>query len=225
MLGTKIGKCQWLFPDKGIISGQYVRLEPLSLNHHADLWALVRTAPESFNYLRYGPFEDPKVLTDHLVDLSSRPDQPFWAVIGKDGAAQGWISICDVYQNDGSFEIGSIWFAPKLQGSREAREAIFLLMCLGMDTLEYERLVWRCHAQNKKSFQAAINLGFEYEGTWRNAAVINGWQRDVAWFSILRNEWPTRRIALTSWLSQDNFDTFGNQKLRLQELRAEVLTD
>ncbi|MGC1498246.1 MAG: GNAT family protein [Sulfitobacter sp.] len=220
MLGTKIANNHWPFPEKEKIVGQYVRLEPLSLTHHGDLWLAARDAPESFTYLRYGPFIDPKALSDLLIDLSSRSNQPFWAVIGQDDVAQGWISICDVYQADGAFEIGSIWFSPSLQGTRKAREAIFLLMCLGMDTLDYERLVWRCQAQNNKSFQAAINLGFHHEGTWRNAAIVDGWQRDIGWFSILRDEWPVCREAFVGWLSTDNFDAFGNQKLRLQELRV-----
>jgi RimJ/RimL family protein N-acetyltransferase len=221
LLGTKIKNNHWPFPKKDEIVGQYVRLEPLSHDHHSDLWKAAIAAPDSFAYLRYGPFKTPNALTDLLSDLTSREDQPFWAVIDKVGIAHGWISICDVYQGDGAFEIGSIWFAPTLQGTREAREAIFLLMCLGMDTCGYERLVWRCQAQNKKSFQAALNLGFQHEGTWRNAAVIDGWQRDVAWFSILRSEWPKRRLAFMNWLIEENFDKAGQQKTRLQDIRDE----
>lgn len=221
MLGTRIEKRLWLMPECKEIAGRYVQLAPLSLEHHYDLWALAKAAPESFAYLRYGPFEKPSDLADLLGDLSTREDQPFWAVVDHGGKALGWLSICDVSQNNGAFEIGSIWFSPSLQGTREAREAIFLLMCLGMDTFEYERLVWRCQAQNAKSFQAALNLGFTHEGTWRNAAVVDGWQRDVAWFSILRNEWPACRAAFQAWLLEDNFDAGGQQQTRLQDFWAE----
>jgi len=222
MLGTKIEENHWAFPDKTKIAGHYTCLEPLSLDHHADLWAAVKTAPESFTYLRYGPFETCDALTTLLTELSSRSDQPFWAVTGQDGRAQGWLSICDVYQDDGAFEIGSIWFSPSLQGTCEAREAIFLLMCLGLDTLGYERLVWRCQAQNDKSFQAAKKMGFVHEGTWRNAAVIDGWQRDIAWFSILRDEWPRCKSAFLKWLAKENFDASGKQKFRLQDIRKKL---
>jgi RimJ/RimL family protein N-acetyltransferase len=111
------------------------------------------------------------------------------------------------------------WFSPALQGTKAAREAIFLLMCHVMDDLGYERLVWRCQAQNAKSFKAARNLGFTYEGIWRRAAVIDGWQRDVAWFSILKDEWPQRRQALERWLAPENFDSSGYQIMRLDDLR------
>ena len=218
-MGKAIDRDQWDFPEKKPLLGRYVRLEPLSLKHLDDLWDFARHSPDSFTYLRYGPFEQRDHMATFVADLSSRSDQPFWAVINEEGRAEGWLSICDVFQKDGAFEIGSIWFAPSLQGTREAREAVFLLMCLGLDDLHYERLVWRCQAQNKRSFRAALNLGFTHEGTWRHAMVYDGWQRDIAWFSILRAEWPQCKAAFEQWLSPENFDGMGQQKTRLQDLR------
>lgn len=197
-----------------------MRLAPLSVDHQEALWPAVAAAQESFAYLRYGPFDTPSALADVLADLTARVHQPFWVVYDEAGIAQGWLSICDVSQANGAFEIGSIWFSPSLQGTRAAREAIFMLMCHGMDTYGYERLVWRCQAQNERSYQAALNLGFRHEGTWRNAAVVKGWQRDVAWFSILRAEWPSCRSAFQKWLAPQNFDPQGFQKKRLQEFRT-----
>jgi len=220
MLGTRIERSHWAFPEAGEIEGRYCRLVPLNLNHVAALWPLVEATPESFTYLLYGPFDVSEELSTLIADLSSRQDQPFWAVLDATGTPQGWLSICDVSQNDGAFEIGSIWFAPALQGTRAAREAIFLLMYLGMEKFDYERLVWRCQAQNAKSFQAALNLGFTREGMWRNAAVIDGWQRDVAWFSILKADWPECKGAFEAWLDPENFDAAGKQIKRLQEFRA-----
>ena len=218
-LGNPINRGPWDFPRRQNLRGKYVRLEPLAEEHMDDLWSFASAAPDSFSYLRYGPFQTREQLAELISDLSTREDQPFWAVIGAQGRAEGWLSICDVYQSDGAFEIGSIWFAPSLQGSREGREAIFLLMCLGMDDFHYERLVWRCQAQNEGSFRAAINLGFKHEGTWRNAMVYDNWQRDIAWFSILRSEWSSCRTAFEEWFSPDNFDENGKQIKRLQDLR------
>lgn len=222
MKGTPIAQSHWAFPDKRPLQGRAVALEPLAQAHLDDLWNAAAPAPESFDYLRYGPFGSSDELRDLIVELSSRADQPFWAVRCAGGAVQGWLSICDVSQTDGAFEIGSIWFAPTLQGTRAAREAIFLLMCLGMDTLGYERMVWRCQSQNERSFKAARNLGFTHEGTWRNAAVVKGWQRDVAWFSILRAEWSLVRTALAAWHSDDNFDAEERQLVSLQDIRARL---
>ena len=96
------------------------------------------------------------------------------------GALQGWLSLCDIYRQDGSIEIGNICFAPTIRGTAAGREVIFLLVCEAMDRLGYERLVWRCHAQNARSLRVAGSLAFPHEGTWRNAAVVTGYQRDIA---------------------------------------------
>jgi RimJ/RimL family protein N-acetyltransferase len=217
-LGTPIERTAWPLPVKVPRSGRYVDLDPLSETHLADLWRFASGAPDSFTYLSYRPFIDPRELGSVLADLSNRADQPFWTVTPHGATPQGWLSICDIFQKDGSIEIGSVWFSPILQGTKAAREAIFLLMSHVMDDLGYERLVWRCQAQNAKSFKAAIDLGFIYEGTWRRAAVTDGWQRDVAWFSILKNEWPQRRQALERWLAPENFDSSGRQIIRLKDL-------
>ena len=222
MFGKPIARSFWTFPNATSLRGQYIQLAPLSEEHLDDLWRAAQASPTSFDYLRYGPFNTRQELCDVVCDLAARQDQPFWAVLDHGGVALGWLSICDVFQSDGAFEIGSIWFSPSLQGTRMAREAIFLLMCLGMDTFSYERLVWRCQAQNEKSFRAALNLGFTHEGTWRNAAVVKGWQRDVAWFSILKSEWPDRKRALQRWLLPENFDPSGIQRNKLRTFRGDA---
>ena len=49
---------------------------------------------------------------------------------------------------------------------------------------------------------------------------IKNWQRDVAWFSILRDEWPLCREAFEKWLKAENFDAQGRQVVRLQDFRG-----
>ena len=41
-------------------------------------------------------------------------------------------------------EIGHIWFAPPLQKTRAATEAIFLMVRHVFDDLGYRRLEWKC---------------------------------------------------------------------------------
>jgi hypothetical protein len=48
-----------------------------------------------------------------------------------------------------------------------------------------------------------------------------GRNRDNAWFSMLDSEWPSRKANFERWLSQDNFDGEGLQKLSLAELNAQ----
>src|SRR5262245_46493843 len=95
-LGIPISQTGWPLPVKTARSGRYVDLEPLSEEHVPDLWPVASVAPESFTYLKYGPFDQSANLHALVADLSSRPDQPFWVVSPKGQAPQGWLSICDV---------------------------------------------------------------------------------------------------------------------------------
>jgi hypothetical protein len=45
--------------------------------------------------------------------------------------------------------------------------------------------------------------------------VVKGKNRDTAWFAITDGEWPARKAAFERWLSPDNFDAQGRQKMRL----------
>jgi RimJ/RimL family protein N-acetyltransferase len=193
-----------------------VRLEPLGPEHADELWSAAQGADASFAYLRYGPFTSQSELREQMMELAGRADQPFWAVRpGDSDVAQGWLSLCDIYPADGAIEIGSIWFSPALQRTRAATEANFLLMQYAMDKLNYQRLVWRCSSANQASMKAATRYGFAPEGIWRGAAFSKGWRQDLAWYSILADEWPARRAAIEAWLSDDNFDERGQARNRL----------
>jgi RimJ/RimL family protein N-acetyltransferase len=193
-----------------------VRLEPLSNVHAVELWRSAEGAGRSWDYLRYGPFAAESELREQLTELAARADQPFWAIRPEtSGVAQGWLSLCDIYPQDGAIEIGSIWFSPALQRTRAGTEAIFLLMRYAMDELKYQRLVWRCISVNQASMNAAVRYGFTPEGIWRGSAFAKDRRWDQAWHSILAEEWPARRAAISTWLADENFDARGRARTRL----------
>jgi hypothetical protein len=47
--------------------------------------------------------------------------------------------------------------------------------------------------------------------------------RDTAWYATIDTEWPTLRDAFLRWLSPDNFDEQGRQKIRLSTLTDSIL--
>lgn len=121
---------------------------------------------------------------------------------------------------NGVIEIGHIHFGPPLKQSPAATESIFLLMCRVFDELGYRRLEWKCNALNQASRDAARRFGFTFEGTFRQAAVVKGCNRDTAWFSLLDREWPYAKAALTAWLAPANFDAFGRQHRKLADFHT-----
>ena len=69
---------------------------------------------------------------------------------------------------------------------------------------------------NKPSLRAGPRLGFLYEGTFRQAQITRGRNRDTAWFSILDHEWPAIRARFQAWLDPANFDAEGRQMTPLR---------
>jgi hypothetical protein len=86
------------------------------------------------------------------------------------------------------------------------------------DELGYRRCEWKCDALNARSRRAALRLGFSYEGTFRQAAVVKERNRDAVWLSIIDTEWPRLAAAYRRWLSPDNFDSAGHQRTSLSDL-------
>jgi RimJ/RimL family protein N-acetyltransferase len=69
-------------------------------------------------------------------------------------------------------------------------EVTFLFLRYLFDDLGYRRVEWKCDNRNEASKQAALRLGFQYEGLFRKHMIVKGQNRDTAWFSIVDDEWP-----------------------------------
>lgn len=195
--------------------GRSVSLEPLAASHSAELWEAAQSADASWAYLRYGPFPSHAELHAHLERIVDLPHQPFFAIVpSSSGRAEGWASFCDIAPANSALEIGSIWFSPRLQRTRAATEAIFLMLRHAF-ALGYHRVAWRCNALNAASMRAAQRFGFTYEGTWREAEIVKGHRRDTAWFAMLEGEWPGQHARFEAWLVDSNFDDSGKARLSL----------
>jgi len=118
--------------------------------------------------------------------------------------------------------VGHIHYAPRLQRSPAATEAMFLMMRTAFE-LGYRRYEWKCDVLNAPSRRAAQRYGFSYEGIFRQALVYKGRNRDTAWYAAIDSEWPALRTAFTRWLAPENIDAEGRQRLRLGDLTAPVL--
>lgn len=198
--------------------GRSVDLEPLHLRHAADLWTAAQADPAaaSWAYMGYGPFKDAEAMRGFVAGFAATHDPMAFAVRPhRSGTVDGWLTLMEIHPAHAHIEIGNIWFSPRLQRSRAATEAVFLLMRHVMDDLGYRRLTWKCNALNAPSRAAAARYGFTYEGTLRSVLVTKGRARDTAWFSILEDEWPARRAAIEAWLDDSNWDAQGRPRASL----------
>lgn len=213
-------------PGLATLTGPRTRLEPLRLAIHGD--ALyehlgAREADASWTYLSSGPFDSHEAFLDALHRAIDTEDRETLAILDSEtGLALGMAAYMRIDQDSGSVEVGHIHYSPTLQRSVIATEAMYLMMSHIFDDLGYRRYEWKCNALNEASRSAALRLGFHYEGTFRQALVTKGRNRDTAWFSIIDSEWPDCKRALERWLDPGNFDADGNQRKRLVELRLHV---
>ena len=212
-------------PARAPLQGQYVRLEPVNVEAHAEELYERSHGPDPegklWTYLPYGPFPDLAAFRDWLSDRARSDDPLFFAVIDlESGKASGMVSYLRITPEMGVIEIGHIWFAPALQRTRGATEAIYLLAHLVFDELDYRRLEWKCNALNQASRRAALRFGLRYEGIFRQHLIVKGRNRDSAWYSVLDSEWPGVKANMERWLAPDNFDADGKQRSALSVLNA-----
>ena len=206
-------------PKKVTLEGATVVLEPVEPARHAPaLFSSSKDAPELWKHLAYGPFANQGEFTSWLLDRAATDDPLFYALVDRDaGEARGMASYLRMEPQHGVIEIGHIWFAPAMQRTRQATEAIFLLSRHAFDDLGYRRLEWKCDSLNGPSRRAAERFGFTFEGIFRQHMVTKGRNRDTAWYSMTDGEWPSRRAAFEAWLAPDNFDPEGRQRRSLAE--------
>lgn len=208
-------------PDQRPLHGRWVWMEPVSAVRHAralyDSFAESDPAGEVWTYLGYGPWKDFEQFEVWLKDREASRDPWFYAFIRRaDGKASGMGSFMRCDAANGVIEIGHIWMSPSLQRTREATEAIFLMIRHCFDDLGVRRLEWKCDSLNAPSRRAAERFGFTFEGIFRQHLIVKGRNRDTAWFAMLDKDWPRIRKSFEAWLAPDNFDEKGRQKAKLQ---------
>lgn len=210
-------------PARVTLTGQYCRLEPLSVAQHLDdLYAAYGKAEDGrdWTYLPHHPFESKAAFQDYLAQAEESEDPLHFAVIElASGRASGTLALMRIEPAHGVMEVGHVNFSPVLKRTPVSTEAHFLLMQYAFEHLGYRRYEWKCDTLNAPSKKAAERLGFTFEGIFRQAIVYKGRSRDTAWFSIIDGEWSARRDAFMRWLDASNFDAHGQQKTPLSTLR------
>ena len=215
-------------PERRALDGLHVRLEPVDAARHAhDLFHLSHDAdPQGhvWTYMPYGPFADLAAFTDWLAGCGRSDDPLFYALIDTaTGRASGVASLMRIVPAMGVIETGHIWFAPAVQRTRLATEAIYLMARYVFDELGYRRFEWKCDALNAASKRAAQRFGFSYEGTFRQHVIVKGRNRDTAWFAMLDRDWPLIKANMEGWLDDANFDAEGVQLVALSDLNRPLL--
>lgn len=204
--------------DPAVLEGRYVRLEALK-GDHAEVLHPALNDPAHRSLWTYVPFDGPFPDVEQTREWATSLHAGFgWAALcirttdtelapAQRDLAAGVACYLRPEPAMGTIEVGGIVLGPALQRTRAATEAMYLMARHVFSELGYRRYEWKCDALNAPSRAAALRLGFTYEGTWRNALIYKGRNRDTAWFSITDDEWrDVLSPAFEAWLDPANFD-------------------
>ena len=208
-------------PKMERLEGRYVIVECLSKDKHgANLYEVY--GPDSpadmWTYLFQNPVQSQEEWSALLDQMLAAQDRFYYAIVDKEsGKALGTFALMRINRGSRVIEVGSVTYSPQLKRTRLATEAQYLLARYVFEELEYRRYEWKCDALNQPSRRAAERLGFTYEGTFRQAVVYKGRNRDTDWLSMIDSDWPAVKSRLEKWLNPDNFDENGQQIKALSE--------
>lgn len=210
-----------LYPPHTSIFGLYSMLEPLNLEKHAHSLfesLLFNNQGETWTYLYSKPIFNFDDFIVYLKEKLIKPDFLPYAILDlSTKKVLGTAAYHRIVPEHGVIEVGHLHFSKLLQRTRIATEAMYLMMYRVFEELKYRRYEWKCHTFNEPSRQAALRLGFTFEGIFRQMIVIDNRNRDTAWFSIIDSEWPPLKKRFETWLHPNNFDSNGRQKKKLLE--------
>jgi RimJ/RimL family protein N-acetyltransferase len=208
-------------PGPVTLKGRYGRLEKLRPDHWSDLWAVFADHDRVWTFISTdGPFAEASEFAAFIAKRAAADDPYAYAIIDAQERAVGYVTLLRITPPMRVIEVGHVLYSPSLQRTPLGTETQYLLARYVFETLGYRRYEWKCDALNAASRRAALRYGFIYEGTFRQHMIAKGRNRDVAWFSMLDSEWPSRKRNFERWLSLENFDAQGVQKVSLAALNG-----
>ena len=194
------------WPEDITLLGDYVRIDPLSVNHLNDLQDAVRDGELNLLWYTFIPNAD-----DMLEEINKRlrlremgSMQPFAIIDIATGLAVGMTTFMNIDATNRRVEIGSTWLSKSTQRTFINTESKLLLMAHAFEKLNCIAVEFRTHFINTQSRKAIERLGAKFDGILRNHSIMpNGTLRDTAVYSIIKSEWPTVKSHLNFQLSKN----------------------
>jgi RimJ/RimL family protein N-acetyltransferase len=121
---------------------------------------------------------------------------PF-TVLDADGRIAGMSTYMNVDAAHRRVEIGSTWYAQRVQRTPLNTQCKLLLLGHAFEVLDCIAVEFRTHRLNTQSRRAIERLGAQLDGMLRAHQIgPNGTLRDTAVYSITAAEWPTVKTHL-----------------------------
>lgn len=192
----------WLQPVT--LRGRHATLEPLSPAHRDDLTDAVRDG--ELWRLWYTIVPSPEGMAAEIerrLALQARGTMLPFAVLDGDGRGVGMTTYMNVDPAVRRVEIGSTWYARRMQRTGLNTECKLLLLTHAFEQLDCLAVEFRTAFFNFPSRRAIERLGAKLDGVLRShQRYTNGTLRDTCVYSIIAAEWPTVKAHLAHELDR-----------------------
>jgi N-acetyltransferase len=197
------------WPEPVTLRGRHATLEPLKTAHHDGM--VTATRDGEIWKLWYTSVPSPEGMANEIarrLDLQAKGSMLPFAVLDADGRAAGMTTFMNIDPVHKRIEIGSTWYAKRVQRSALNTECKLMLMTHAFETLGCIAVEYRTSFFNQQSRRAIERLGAKLDGILRShQRYSDGSLRDTCVYSIIASEWPAVKAHLTFKLAQGQLGT------------------
>ncbi|MBU6509441.1 MAG: GNAT family N-acetyltransferase [Gammaproteobacteria bacterium] len=190
-------------PATLVLEGEYVLLEPLSMDH-LDGLCVVGLDPELWRWeaIRKRSREDMQAyIRKALNEWQRGASLPFATISRETGQVIGSTRYMNMDLANRRVEIGATWIGRAWQRTAVNTEAKYLMLRYAFEVLGCFRVELKTDVLNERSRRAILRLGSKEEGVLRRHVVTDtGRVRDTVYYSILDHEWSSVKVALQAKL-------------------------
>ena len=176
-----------------VLDGDFVRLEPMTLEHHAGL-SEVGLDPEIWRYtlVVVKTPDEMRTYMESAMELQrDGTTLPFVTIERSSGRIVGSTRFGNYDPANRRIEIGWTWIAPPWQRTAINTEAKYLMLTHAFQKLGCVRVELKTDVLNTPSRKAMLRIGATEEGVLRKHSLVwDGRYRDSIYYSILDEEWP-----------------------------------
>ncbi|WP_433329121.1 GNAT family N-acetyltransferase [Spirillospora sp. CA-294931] len=186
--------------ERPVLTGRYVRLAPLALDHAEGLFAAGKD-PGVWTWLGDAQPADVEgtraIIREALDRCEERARLPWVQIERSTGEVAGTTSFYEIEPFHRRLCIGYTWLGARWHRTGINTEAKLLLLGRAFDELGACRVGWHTDALNERSRAAIQRLGASFEGVHRKHRLRpDGTMRDTATYAMIDTEWPAARDAL-----------------------------
>ena len=192
------------WPEPVSFTGAHARLAPLAHAHRDGLIEAVKDG--ELWRLWYTAIPSPETMDkeiDRRLGLQKAGSMLPFTVFDADGRIAGMTTYMNIDATNRRVEIGSTWYAKRVQRTALNTECKLFLLGHAFETLHCIAVEFRTHFFNRASRRGIERLGAKMDGILRSHQIgANGTLRDTVVYSVIASEWPAVKQHLTFSLNR-----------------------